>query len=232
MTAPEVARKMLLMVATALGHDLLDEVAFVGGCTTSLLVTDEYSLETVRFTDDVDVIVAIVGQLEWYKFQSMLRSRGFTISPEDEILCRMRLGCLKVDFMPHDGNILGFTNRWYEQALATAEPYQLSDEVTIRILTPPLFIATKLEAYRGRGNNDPLGSKDIEDILTLLDGRAELVEEILKADDEVRLYIAEQLTALMLNSDFDYAVQGSVRSDQARERMIFKQIESITGEQA
>lgn len=139
MTAPEEARKMLLMAAMALEHDLLDKVAFVGGCTTSLLVTDEYSLKTVRFTDDGDVIVAIVGQPEWYKFQSILRDRGVTTSPEDEVLCRMRLGCLKVDSMPHNGNILGFTNRWYEQALATAEPYQLSDEVTIRILPPPLF---------------------------------------------------------------------------------------------
>lgn len=76
MTAPEEARKMLLMVATALGQDLLEEVAFVGGCTTSLLVTDEFSLEAARFTDDVDVIVDIVGQLEWYKFQSILRNKG------------------------------------------------------------------------------------------------------------------------------------------------------------
>lgn len=129
MTAPEEARKMLLMVATALGRDLLDEVAFVGGCTTSLLVTDEFSLEAARFTDDVDVIVNIVGRLEWYKFQSMLKGRGFTVSPEDEILCRMRLVGLKVDFMPHDGSILGFTNRWYEKALATADPYKISDEL-------------------------------------------------------------------------------------------------------
>lgn len=229
MNAPEEARRMLLMVATALGQSLLDEVAFVGGCTTSLLVTDEFSLEAARFTDDVDLIVDIVGQLEWHKFQSNLRKRGFTVSPEDEILCRMRLGGLKVDFMPQDGSILGFTNRWYEKALASAEPYRLSDEVIIRVLAPPLFIATKLEAYRGRGNDDPLGSKDIEDILTLLDGRSELVTEILAADTDVRQYIAEQLLILMDKSDFDYAVQGSVRSDMVRERIIFKRIESITG---
>lgn len=113
----------------------------------------------------------------------------------------------------------------------TAEPYQLSDDITIRVLTPPLFIATKLEAYRGRGNDDPLGSKDVEDVLTLFDGRAELVTEILKADPDVREYIAEQLVSLTNNRDFDYAAQGSVRSDQAREKMIFKRIESITGVQ-
>lgn len=229
MTAPEEAKKMLLLVARALGQNLLDEVAFVGGCTTSLLITDEFSLESARFTDDVDVIVDIVGQLEWYKFQALLRDKGFAVSPEDEILCRMRLGGLKVDFMPQDGGILGFTNRWYEKALVTAESYQLSDDITIRVLTPPLFIATKLEAYRGRGNDDPLGSKDVEDILTLFDGRAELVAEILKADPDVRNYISEQMESLTNNCDFDYAVQGSVRSDQAREKIIFKRIENITG---
>lgn len=40
-------------VADALGADLLREVAFVGGCTTGLLITDAVSLEAVRFTDDV-----------------------------------------------------------------------------------------------------------------------------------------------------------------------------------
>lgn len=227
MTAPDEAKKMLLMVAKALGSDLLADVAFVGGCTTSLLITDEFSLEAARYTDDVDVIVDIVGQLEWYRFQKLLRQRGFSISPEDELVCRMRLGELKVDFMPHDGSILGFTNRWYEKALATSKPYRLSKEVSIRVLTPPLFIATKLEAYLGRGNNDPLGSKDVEDILALFDGRAQLVAEIQEAEQEIRIYIAEQLESLMKNSDFDYAVQGSVRSDKGRENLIFQRIESL-----
>jgi predicted nucleotidyltransferase len=195
--------------------------------TTSLLITDEFSLEAARYTDDVDVIVDIVGQLEWYRFQKLLRQRGFSISPEDELVCRMRLGELKVDFMPHDGSILGFTNRWYEKALATAKPYRLSKEVSIHVLTPPLFIATKLEAYLGRGNNDPLGSKDVEDILALFDGRSQLVAEIQEAEQEIRIYIVEQLESLMKNSDFDYAVQGSVRSDKGREKLIFQRIESL-----
>jgi hypothetical protein len=75
MTAPDEAKKMLLMVAKALGPDLLADVAFVGGCKTSLLITDEFSLEAARYTDDVDVIVDIVGQFEWYRFQKLLRQR-------------------------------------------------------------------------------------------------------------------------------------------------------------
>ena len=36
---------MLLLVAKALGRELLQQVAFVGGCTTGLLVTDKYTLQ-------------------------------------------------------------------------------------------------------------------------------------------------------------------------------------------
>jgi predicted nucleotidyltransferase len=148
---------------------------------------------------------------------------------EDKVLCRLYLGELKVDFMPYDGSILGFTNRWYEKALKTAEPYNLVDEFTIRVLTPPLFIATKLEAYRGRGNNDPIGSKDVADIIALFDGRSELVDEIKQADQDIREYISVQLAELLKNSDFDYAVQGSTMSDKERENLIFQRIEDVIG---
>ena len=104
----------------------------------------------------------------------------------------MRLGHLKVDFMPDDASILGFTNRWYQQALATAQPYALTPTVTIKLLTPAYFIATKLEAYRGRGNHDPLTSHDLEDIINVVDGRDELVNELSRAQPSVRRYIAGQ----------------------------------------
>jgi len=224
------AKNMLIEVANALGQDMLQKVAFVGGCTTSLLLTDDLSLEYVRLTEDVDLIVGIVGRIQWHKFEELLRSKGFSPSTEDGVLCRMRLDDLKVDFMPCDENILGFTNRWYELALETATEYDLNDEVTIRVLTPPLFVATKLEAYLGRGNNDPISSKDIEDIISLFDGRQNLVTEIQDADHEIKDYIAEQLRKLLSNSNFEYAVKGSTRSSKDREELIFQKIDELTGD--
>lgn len=136
------------------------EVVFVGGCTIGLLVTDEVTKEGVRFTDDVDLIINVVGYTGWTVFQDQLKSKGFSVHSDDDVICRMRLGELIVDFMPDDKNILGFSNRWYEQALVQAQDYQLSDDLVIRFLTPPYFVATKLEAYKGRGNNDLLASHD------------------------------------------------------------------------
>jgi len=37
--------KMLEKVADALGDELLPQVVFVGGCTTGLLITDEFTKE-------------------------------------------------------------------------------------------------------------------------------------------------------------------------------------------
>lgn len=81
----------------------------------------------------------------------------------------MRLGDLKVDFMP-DVSILGFSNRWYAKGIETAVHHVLIDTIAIKCLTPELFVATKLDAYLGRGNNDLLGSRDMEDILLVVDG--------------------------------------------------------------
>ena len=39
------------------------------------------------------------------------------------------------------------------------------------MVTAPYFMATKIEAFYGRGGDDFLGSHDMEDIITVIDGR-------------------------------------------------------------
>ncbi len=159
---------MLTLVAEHLGSDLLARMAFVGGCTTGLLVTDEFALTQLRATDDVDAIIEVLGYGEYCALQEQLRRQGFRESPEDDITCRWRLcASLKVDIMPTDARILGFSNRWYRDALATATWRRLSKTLQIRVVSPTYFLATKIEAFRDRGNQDFLGSRDMEDILSL-----------------------------------------------------------------
>lgn len=217
---------MLLIVAKALGEELLAKVAFVGGYTTGLLVTDEYTRQDIRFTDDVDLIVHVVGRASWYDFQKKLRARGFTESMDDDVNCRMRIENLKVDFMPDDEDILGFTNRWYEDALASANPYSLRGEEVIRIVSPDYFIATKLEAFKGRGNGDVLTSHDIEDILTLIDGRPELEEEINHSPPLLSKYISEELQELQKNPAFEYTL-ASIAKSVERELVLSQRISNI-----
>ena len=228
-----VQELMLQTVADALGPELLRQVAFVGGCTTALLITDAFAREGVRFTEDVDVIVHVLGYGRWQRLLAELRERGFRESLEDEIICRMRLHQaligrdLIVDFMPDDEDILNFTNRWYRDALQTANDHALPSGTVIRVVTPCYFLATKLEAFRGRGRNDPLGSRDIEDILTVVDGRDSLHAELTNAEPNLRLYITQALGALLNHRDFPYAVQAAARQQPAREELIFQRLESI-----
>lgn len=224
---------MISRVARALGPELASRIAFVGGCATPLLVTDELVHAGVRFTDDVDVIVHVLGFGEWYALEGHLAQRGFRNSQEDDVLCRKRLRDdepeeLIVDFMPDDQRILGFSNRWYTQALESAFDCVLSDASVVRVVNAPYFVGTKLEAYKGRGNNDPLGSRDVEDILNVIAGRPSLIDEVERSPVDLRQGIAEDLAMLMRVRDFDYAVASACNGNVARERQIFERLDALT----
>lgn len=207
---------------------MLGEVAFVGGCTTGLLLTDAFSREQVRHTDDVDLIVHVVGHVGWATLQASLRERGFRDDVSDDgPICAMKLGELRVDFMPDDASVLSFTNRWYGDALRTATAFPLDEDLEIRLVLPQYFVATKLEAYQHRGNDDPLGSQDMEDLLILVDGRPELLEEMKTADPDLRDYCANRIRSLFDNRDFDYAVQAASCGDNAREELIWERLETL-----
>lgn len=218
---------MISTVARALDEDLRQRTVFVGGVTTGLFVTDEIAKEGIRLTDDVDIIVDIASRAKWMQFEQQLSEKGFKHSLDDEHICRMRLGKLKVDFMPDDEEILGFTNKWYALGIDTAEIYTVAHDLKIRILTPPLFVATKLEAHLGRGAEDLLMSRDLEDILTLIDGRKELVTEISEANREILAYIIEQFKALLHHDDFEFAVEANVFGDEGRKELIYERVNLI-----
>lgn len=220
-------KQMLTKVAEALGEQLIQKVVFVGGCTTGLLITDDFTKEQIRYTDDVDLIVDVVGYPAWTSLQDQLRGHGFSIDMGEEVMCRMLLGELKVDFMPVDEKTLGFTNKWYRDAVDTAQDYQLTEQLTIKLVAPEYFIATKLEAYLGRGNGDCLSSHDIEDLLNIFDGREEIVEEINSASAALKSYISKQLFLLLKDSNFEYAIQSLTNGDSDREEVIFERLEGV-----
>lgn len=211
---------MLRTVAVALGDDLRARLVFVGGCTTALFITDAVTLEGVRATDDVDLIVDLAGYPAWTNLQNQLRDKGFVEAADEAVICRMKLGELTVDFMPDDEAILGFGNRWYARGIETAETYALQDGPEIRVLTPPLFIATKLEAYRGRGKGDLFTSRDAEDILLVVDGRDTLAAEIAQADDAVQDYIAAEFRALLADPNLEDFLDGNIRGPAGRAALV------------
>src|SRR5258708_19146736 len=85
---------------------------------------------------------------------------------------------MKLDVMPIEERILGFTNRWYRAAMDAAHETELQAGLRIRVVTAPYFLATKLEAFRRRGKGDYANSHDLEDLLTVIDDRESIVQEI------------------------------------------------------
>jgi predicted nucleotidyltransferase len=222
--------QMLEVVAEALGEDLCQQIAFVGGCTTALLLTDEYALEEVRYTDDVDLVVHLTGYAQWQALVAQLKQNGFKQSPQDAVICRLRLGELKVDFMPEEAetaNLLGCNNRWFSDGLASAQWHELPSGCRIRLFSPPYFLASKLEAYAGRGAQNPLGSQDLEDILNLVNGREELLAEVVSAEALLRTYVSQSLAGLLGNNDFGYLVQAAAHGDNEREQIIWQRLNHI-----
>lgn len=196
---------------------LLDDLVFVGGCTTGLFVTDP-AAAGVRPTVDVDAIVDVATYAGYATLAERLHALGLgeDTSPGAP-MCRWRRDGVVVDVMPVDERILGFSNRWYPTALATAHALDIADH-RVRLVTPALFVATKLEAFRGRGRGDFFASHDLEDIVTVIDGRAELPREIAEAPADVRNYIAAELRALLDNRDFLDALSGFLSPDAASQR--------------
>ena len=152
-------------------EELCDEVTFVGGCITGLLITDKAAPD-VRFTVDVDCIINVITRSGYYALSEKLRQKGFKeIMFGDHPICRWDCDGVLIDVMPIDKSVLGFSNRWYKDAETHAIIQNITDTISVKIISAPYFIATKLEAFKDRGKQDFLLSHDLEDIVSLIDGR-------------------------------------------------------------
>jgi len=213
---PNIA--MLELAARGLGP-LTNEVVFLGGCATGLLITDTAAPPT-RETKDVDVIVEIASRHDYHILSGKLRDRGFhEDQSEGAPICRWVYQSVMVDVMPTDKSILGFSNRWYSGAILTAERIRLPGGIDLRMVTAPFFLATKLEAFYGRGNGDFMASHDLEDLIAVLDGRATIVQEVSECI-ELRAYLSEAFTTLLENEEFQDALPGHLPADAASQGRI------------
>ncbi len=221
-------RVMIIHVAKQL-EPLLEQFVFLGGCALGFLISDS-SAPAPRMTVDVDVIVEIGSRTDYDHLKSQLYKLG--LCEDGAPICRWRLGDVKVDIMPTDPEILGFSNRWYDAALYTAKMMVLTDDLRIRMISAPYFLATKLEAFLGRGEGDYYASHDLEDIIALVDGRPELVEEVRSSSLDLREYLAEKLTGLLQVPDFLSVISGHLPPDmasQARVEIVKGRLEELLG---
>ena len=221
----EILEKAVLLLGP-----MADEMVFIGGCATGLLITDP-GANPIRATIDVDVLVEVSSLVNYHALSEKLRSQGFIedASPGAPI-CRWMQGSIILDVMPTASDILGFGNRWYSPAFTASIWINLPSGSKIRILPAPYFLATKFEAFDGRGEGDFLLSRDMEDIISVLDGRPEIIEEVKSAESTLNQYIKDRLAGLLRNQNFIEALSGHLPSDsasQARVDLIILRMEKM-----
>lgn len=115
------------------------------------------------------------------------------------VICRYKIHGIIVDIIPTNDSSVGFNNKWYPDGFNQAVDYQIDEQCTIKILSAPYFLATKFEAFKGRGNNDGRMSQDFEDIIYVLENRATIWEEIINSNEEVKNYLRGEFRNLLLN---------------------------------
>ncbi len=220
-----------LIAAAELLRPMLGELVFVGGAVTSLLVTDA-GAGAPRATLDVDAIAEITSYAEYAAFGERLHAIGFSEdTSEGAPLCRWVQKGTILDVMPLDEKILGFSNRWYQQAMDAATLHVLSPGLEVRVITAPYFLVTKTEAFLGRGKGDFLASHDLEDLVFVIDGRSAIVTEVQAEIPSLREYLAIQIKEMLTTPAFMDALPGYLFPDaasQARIGTVIRRLEAIT----
>ncbi len=207
------------LVAAALGN-LCDELVLVGGCAASLLI-DAPTAPPPRVTYDVDLIAEVAALRNYHALEEQFARRGFKrdLSP-DAPICRWHIGTIKVDLMPTDEAVLGFSNRWYAEAATTATRLILPSGTVINLISAPAFLATKFEAFLTRGKADMLQSHDFEDIINVVEGRMSILEEVGAGGTALRTYLCKQFTSIIAAPDYTNVLPGLVAFDDLHSQRI------------
>jgi predicted nucleotidyltransferase len=179
----------------------------------------------VRHTIDVDLVAQVASVADYYQtLHPKLKDCGFAEHPD--IICRWKKGALIVDVMPSSDVFGHSVNRWYEEAVKNATTVTLPSGSQIMLVSAPLFIATKLDSFHGRGDGDYL-HHDMEDILNVVDGREELLSEVKESSEEAQEYIRDEFDALLADEPFVDQLQWLFPS--GRDQIVLTRLRTLAG---
>lgn len=214
-------------VATVLRELWEGDMVFVGGAVVGLLLTDP-AAPAPRYTDDVDVVIGPVSRVALNQLEERLRLAGH-IQPAEGPICRWHIAGTNVDLMPVDAAILGFSNRWYASMMGRAIEVTVASGRVVRVVSPPYLLATKLEAFASRGEGDYPLSQDIADIVALVDGRPELINEVHEEGRDVREFVADGLRRLLDDPRFVESIPSHLMPDAASQARVALIVERMHG---
>jgi hypothetical protein len=197
---------MLQTVANGLG-ELKDEMVFVGGAVAELYA-DNPAASEIRPTLDVDCVIEISSRLQFAKMEENLRARGFkNDTSAGAPICRWIYKDIKVDVMPTDSNVLGFSNRWYEEGIEIKTQKTLPDGTIVFVFPPEYYLAAKFEAHNSRGGNDLRQSHDFEDIIYILDNCSNILDNISASNPNVKEYLKSECLKLLENPNITEGIE-------------------------
>ncbi len=200
--------------------------AFTGGIVIGFLL-DNPAVVDIRPTNDVDAITEVVTRIQFTDLEKQLRNLGFSHdTSEGAPICRWLYQGIKVDIMPTTDTTGHLSDRWFAYALQTASLKSLR-HVTVRTVSATCFVATKLVAFQGRGHNDFLGSHDIEDIVTVVDGRISLLNELAAEESSLRVFVSGEIRTLLARPQFADQISGHLSSDAASQQRLPLLIERL-----
>lgn len=200
---------MLQTVAIGLGN-LKDEMVFVGGAVAELYA-DNPAASEIRPTLDVDCVIEMGSRLQFAKLEENLRAKGFAndISANAPI-CRWIYKDIKVDVMPTDSKVLGFSNRWYKEGIENKTTKTLPDGTEVFVFPPEYYLAAKFEAHKGRGGEDLRQSHDFEDIIYILDNCQNIFEDINNSNQNIKDYLKEECLKLLQNEGLTEGIESAL----------------------
>lgn len=202
---------IIMLQTIALGlAELRDEMVFVGGVVAELYA-DNPAASEIRPTIDVDCVVGISSRLVFARLEENLRTKGFKNDiSEGAPICRWIYNHIKVDIMPSDSSVLGFSNRWYEDGIEFKASKILPSGTEVFVFPPEYYLAAKFEAHKGRGGNDLRQSHDFEDIIYILDNCPDILENITGSNPNVKMYLKKECQNLLENPNINEGVESAL----------------------
>lgn len=212
-------------VAKAL-EEINDEVIYVGGAIISLYANEE-GADQPRPTTDIDITVQISTYSQMDKLRGRLVKKKIYPAPEETIMYRYNYDGILIDVIPMEDTALGPTNRWFKPGFKQALTVTIGS-TKIRILPVSLYLASKWEAYRNRGD-DPRMSQDFEDIIYVLDNNLELIEDVLKVNKNAQDFLKEMSIEILSDSSVNEIIECHLNPATAEERcnLIIEKLEKI-----
>lgn len=224
---PSTNMIMLQIVANGL-RELKDDVVFIGGAVAELYANDPAASD-IRPTLDVDFVVELSSRIEHARLEENLRAKGFANDTSDGApICRWTFLGVKVDVIPTDENILGFSNRWYVEGIENKISKALSDGTEIYIFSTEYYLATKFDAHKSRGGNDLRQSRDFEDIIYILDNCLDILENINNANKSVKEYLKAESQNLKDGDNLTEGIESALPLGSGDERT--EMIEKLIGD--